>query len=194
MKIMIDRHLIRVLLPAVFAIGLLGGCGTTPLALTHADPQADFSRYNSLAVRATTHGAAVSPAARERIANFIVQELMACCSTRFHHIAIDSAQPQDLTLHLKLTVYDEGNRFARFMLAGLGSMQIHGQVELVDGQSSRLLSAGEAGKTFAWGGIYGAITGIEDIEKDFAKEVVKGFRESLGLGIADLAPATAQMP
>lgn len=67
------------------------------------------------------------------------------------------------------------------MLAGLGSMQIHAQVKMIDPKTGNLLSAGEAGKTFAWGGIYGAATGIEDLERDFAKEVVKGLTETLGM-------------
>ena len=165
------------LLLLVFATG----CATTPLVLTPADPQADLSVYKSLFIKTTAQGALVSRTAQERIKDLVRTELMGCCAQRFAQIAIDGTEPHDLVLNLKLTVYDEGNRFARLMLAGLGSMQIHAQVELLDGDSARVLTAGEAGKTFAWGGVYGAVTGIEDIEKDFAKEVVKGLRQSLGI-------------
>jgi hypothetical protein len=85
-----------------------------------------------------------------------------------------------MLLNVTFTIYDEGNRFARFMLAGLGGMQIHANVDIKDA-SGQLFAGGEAGKTFRWGGVYGAVTGIEDMEKDFAKEVVKGFREALGI-------------
>jgi hypothetical protein len=75
----------------------------------------------------------------------------------------------------------EGDRFARFMLAGLGAMQIHANVEIREAASAQQISGGEAGKTFAWGGIVGAIKGIEDLEADFAKEVVQGLRKALGI-------------
>jgi hypothetical protein len=114
-----------------------------------------------------------------RIKDLVKTEILGCCAQRFESIALDGTQPHDLVLNVKFTVYEDGNRFARLMLAGLGSMQIHAQVEMLDPKSGNLLTSGEAGKTFAWGGIYGAATGIEDLERDFAKEVVKGLRETL---------------
>jgi hypothetical protein len=179
MKRLIKQYAINNMLPLLVLMVLTSGCGTTALVLKSGDTQADFSKYKSLLVRTTTEGAAAPAAAQVRIKNFVTKELVDCCVQRFSRITMDSNEPHDLVLNLKLTVYDEGNRFARFRLAGLGSMQIHAQVEVIEGESARVLTAGEAGKTFAWGGIYGAATGIEDIEKDFAKEVVKGFRESL---------------
>ena len=103
------------------------------------------------------------------------------CKDRFENISVGDPDPQDLVLNVKFTIYEEGNRFARFMLAGLGSMQIHADVEIKDAASAQLISGGEAGKTFAWGGVVGATMGIEDLEADFAKEVVKGLIKALGI-------------
>lgn len=169
------------LLPGVVAVILLTACGTTPLVLTAADPRTDFSQYKSLVVETTAQGSSVSSSAQSRIKDFVKAEILECCAQRFERVALDTAEPNDLLLKVKFTVYEEGNRFARLMLAGLGSMQIHAQVEIVDTKSGNLLTSGEAGKTFAWGGVYGASIGIEDLEKDFAKEVVKGLRETLRL-------------
>jgi hypothetical protein len=169
------------LLPLLIVVAMMIGCGTTPLVLTTADSRTDFTQYKSLAVQIASQGALVSSSAQARIKEFVKTEILECCAQRFESISLDETQPHDLVLSVKFTVYEEGNRFARFMLAGLGSMQIHAQVEMLDPKSGNLLTSGEAGKTFAWGGIYGASIGIEDLEKDFAKEVVKGLRETLWL-------------
>ena len=175
------RTLWALILPVIIAVAIVAGCGTTPLVLKTADSRIDLSQYKSLAIETSTQGFSVPGSAQARIGELVKTEVLECCAQRFQSIALDATQPHDLVLKIKFTVYDEGNRFARFMLAGLGSMQIHAQVEILDPKSGNLLSAGEAGKTFAWGGIYGASVGIEDLEKDFVKEVVKGLREALRL-------------
>lgn len=58
------------------------------------------------------------------------------------------------------------------MLAGLGAMHTDANVSLIDPTDGRTLSKYEVTKTFAWGGFYGAGTGIRDIEDGFAKAVV----------------------
>lgn len=176
-----SRTLFVRILPIIVAIGLIVGCGTTPLVLTTTDPRTDFSQYKSLVVETAVQGSSVSSSAQTRIKDLVKTEILGCCAPRFESIGLDSAEPHDLVLRVRFTVYEEGNRFARLMLAGLGSMQIHAQVEILDAKSGNLLTSGEAGKTFAWGGVYGASIGIEDLEKDFAKEVVKGLREALRL-------------
>ena len=176
-----SRTLFVRILPVIVAIGLIAGCGTTPLVLNTADPQTDFSQYKSLVIETTAQGSSVSSSAQTRIKDLVKAEILECCAQRFERVALDTAEPNDLLLKVKFTVYEEGNRFARLMLAGLGSMQIHAQVEILDAKSGALLTSGEAGKTFAWGGVYGASIGIEDLERDFAKEVVKGLREALRL-------------
>jgi hypothetical protein len=170
---------VALILSAVVALALLVGCGTTPLILRTADPRVDFAQYKSIAIETNTQVSSLSSQAHARIRDLVKAEILDCCAQRFERVGVDATQPHDLILRIKLTVYEEGNRFARFMLAGLGSMQIHAQVEIAESKSGNLLTSGEAGKTFAWGGVYGASVGIEDLEKDFAKEVVKGLRETL---------------
>lgn len=162
--------------------GLFTGCGTTSLVLKPADPRINFTQYESLAIQTTAARGTVSNLAQTRISDLVKREILRCCPNRFKSVSLDSTEPHDLLLNLKLTIYEEGNAFARAMLAGLGAMQIHAQVEIIDPKSGNLLSAGEAGKTFAWGGIYGAMTSIEDLEKGFASEVVSGLQEALGIG------------
>jgi hypothetical protein len=69
---------------------------------------------------------------------------------------------------LQLSRYDKGNSFARAMLAGLGQMHIDGRVSVYQSPEHALVGEFDLAKTFAWGGIYGASTSIEDIEVAFA--------------------------
>jgi hypothetical protein len=67
--------------------------------------------------------------------------------------------------------YDEGDSFARAMLAGLGQMHIDADLCVSEYASKETLGTCEITKTFGWGGIYGAATRIEDIEDGFAQAV-----------------------
>ena len=109
------------------------------------------------------------------------------CPNRFQDISVNSGGKEDLIVKIRFTKYDEGNRFARLMLAGLGSMNIEADVEIIDGKSGNCICKGQAGKTFAWGGVYGTATGIEDLEKDFAQEVGKGIGEMLGTAAQNIS-------
>ncbi len=62
-----------------------------------------------------------------------------------------------------MTRYDKGSAFARFMLAGLGQIHVDATVSLRDPARDVSLGEYEVNKTFAWGGIYGASTTIEDV-------------------------------
>jgi hypothetical protein len=68
------------------------------------------------------------------------------------------------------------------MLAGLGGMKIHSDVIVKNPASDDAISRAEVGKTFRWGGIYGATTDISEIEKWFAEEIAKTFGGILGIG------------
>jgi len=76
-------------------------------------------------------------------------------------------------LRILITQYDEGNAFARAMLAGLGQIHIDGDVTLVDRTTGATLATYKVSKQFAFGGILGASTSIEDVEKGFAKSVAE---------------------
>jgi hypothetical protein len=58
------------------------------------------------------------------------------------------------------------------MLAGLGQIHIDADVILREYEKNESLAKYEVKKTFAWGGIYGGATGIEEVETGFARAVV----------------------
>lgn len=72
---------------------------------------------------------------------------------------------------LTITKYEKGNAFARSMLAGLGQIHINGEITVFAMPGRTTAGKFSISKTFAWGGIYGGTTNIEDIETTFADGV-----------------------
>ena len=85
--------------------------------------------------------------------------------------------PPDTTggsaMRILITSYDEGNAFARLMLAGLGQIHIDGDVTLVNRATGVTEATYKVSKQFAFGGLYGGTTTIHDVEKGFAKSVAE---------------------
>src|SRR5690606_42084082 len=75
-------------------------------------------------------------------------------------------------LQLRAAEMMAGNAFARAMLAGLGQIEIEADVFLIDA-AGKTVAQYEVSKNFAFGGIYGASTSIEDVEVGFVKSVVE---------------------
>lgn len=90
---------------------------------------------------------------------------------RFKEINSDDAMMSAVKATIVLKRYEKGNAFARAMLAGLGQIHIDGDLLLEDPEKKELLAKYEIKKTFAWGGIYGGTTTIEDVEVGFAESV-----------------------
>jgi len=167
----------------VAGLSVLTGCGTTAIVHKPADSPTVFDRYQTLAIKSSAaQGVVVSDAAQERVKDLVKENIEGkYCPNRFQSISTKEAQQDDLMLLIKYTTYDEGNAFARFMLAGLGGIKIHSDVEVKTSESDEAISRAEVGKTFRWGGIYGAPTDITEIEKWFAEEIAKTFAEIIGL-------------
>ena len=72
---------------------------------------------------------------------------------------------------LLLTRYDKGSAFARAMMAGLGQIHIDGDITVLEMPGRTTVGKFAISKTFAWGGIYGGTTTMEDIETTFADGV-----------------------
>jgi len=116
----------------------------------------------------------VSPQDLERIRMRIVNAIRSKQPARFQVMEATTsgdATPGTLDVTVQLTRYDKGNAFARFMLAGLGQIHIDGTVTLRDRTKDAVLGNYEVTKTFAWGGVYGVSTTIEDVEEGFAEGV-----------------------
>jgi len=89
-------------------------------------------------------------------------------------VAANAPQGDDpVKVKIVITRYDEGNAFARFMLAGLGQIRMEGDVIFTDAATGKQVGEYKVAKDFAFGGIYGGVTTIEDVEKGFAKSVAQ---------------------
>jgi hypothetical protein len=84
-----------------------------------------------------------------------------------------SGESHDYDINVLLTRYDKGNAFARGMLAGLGQIHIDADVSEFALPEKTKVGAFHIAKTFAWGGIYGMSTSIEDVEEGFAQGVAE---------------------
>ena len=57
------------------------------------------------------------------------------------------------------------------MLAGLGQIHIDGDVIFTDASTGQQVGAYKVSKDFSFGGLYGGVTRIEDVEEGFARSV-----------------------
>jgi predicted component of type VI protein secretion system len=85
-----------------------------------------------------------------------------------------AGEADDYDVNVVITQYEKGNAFARAMLAGLGQIHIDATVTVVSSSSGDTASEFTVKKTFAWGGLYGGVTGIEEVEPAFAEGVAAG--------------------
>ena len=146
---------------------MLSGCGTTV-------PKAEMSKEivspfkidaDDQPVVAISSGANVVMTDEERthLQGLVVEKLNA----RRMRNTVDGDAKQ-CRVSVTVTRFEKGNKFARAMLAGLGQIHIDADVVVEPAGGGDKLNAFKLSKTFAWGGMYGASTGIEDIEPVFA--------------------------
>jgi hypothetical protein len=84
------------------------------------------------------------------------------------------ATPKQFDIDVTITRYEKGSAVARAFLAGLGQIHLDALVKVTDQATHVPVSEFKLEKTFAWGGIYGASTSMEDIELAFADGVASG--------------------
>gem|GEM_PF-771377 len=186
------RNAVRVLPLFLLVACISGGCATSPGAVSAIAPLkqgVNLSTYSSLAVE--VQGAQLTPVDKERIRIRIVDAILKEAPTRFKGINLPTPVPPTLRASVTVTNYDKGNTFARFMLAGLGQIHIDAEVVLRDQETGDDLGRFGVNKTFAWGGIYGAVTRVEDVEDGFASAVANVLlgKDELVTGSARPQPA-----
>jgi hypothetical protein len=111
----------------------------------------------------------------ERVTQLVQNDLAAAYPTRVVLVGA-TATPGEVRVAMTFTTFDQGNAFARAMLAGLGQIHIAANVQLLDATSGAAVASYTVTKTFAWGGLYGGTTTIEDVEKGFAASVAVIFK------------------
>lgn len=89
-----------------------------------------------------------------------------------------AAEPEYYEFEVMIIRYEKGNAFARFMMAGLGQIHINAHVSVFTLPTREKYAEFDIDKTFAWGGILGASTKIEDVEPAFAEGIANAVVES----------------
>jgi len=158
------------LIACAAAIILIAGCATTapkPDFTKQIAPESQIAAKDEAKVQVEAGaGVTMIEAERIRMAEKIKQKIDA---RKVSNIRDVSAKTYEIKL--VMTRYQKGSAFARFMLAGLGQIHIDGDIAVYEMPGRTPVGNFSIGKTFAWGGIYGGTTDIEDIETIFADGV-----------------------
>lgn len=151
-------------------VALLAGCaGTVPKA-TFITPPAKDTRVragDSVKVSVlTSAGVEMLDGERLHLGEAIAQKL-----AEFQTLNAATGAPAAYEVEVVVSRFEKGNALARAVLAGLGQIRIEARVRLLMAENRSMVSAFVVKKTFAWGGMYGVMTGMEDIEPAFAEGV-----------------------
>ena len=150
----------------------LAGCASSGGAARAVEKSGDIARFKSLSVQTSVKNAPkLTPADQERIIRLVQERIRERNAGRFANVAAAPTDPMALQVKIGFTRYEEGSALARFMLVGLGQIHIDADVVLVDPATQSVLGTYVVTKTFAWGGIYGGVTTIRDVEVGFAEAV-----------------------
>lgn len=167
--------LMAVVVLALFVAGCAGTAGSVK-PLTAAVKPEILARYTKVALATSAQGDDVSKmtaADRERIAALVARKVKELAPNRLADFAATTTDAETLHVTIAFTRYDEGSAFARAMLAGLGQIHIDAEVTLEDRGLQTVIGKFNVTKTFAWGGLYGGVTRITDVEDGFAEAVAK---------------------
>jgi hypothetical protein len=155
-------------------LGLLSACAenaATPDTITALPPGSQAS----LKIANLTDEAAPGVVIADYDLQRILQRVKAEISGVHPDVWVPAGAPVAGATNVKIVItqYDEGNAFARAMLAGLGQIRMDGDVVFSDAATGQKIAEYKVSKDFAFGGLYGAVTKIEDVEKGFAKSVAQ---------------------
>jgi hypothetical protein len=117
----------------------------------------------------------------DRITSRVKSEIARAVPGALVEIATTADPPREgsnIKIKLVFTRYDGGSAFARLMLAGLGQIHIDADVIFLDGGTGEAIAKYQVSKDFSFGGIYGGVTKIEDVEVGFAKSVAEILRDN----------------
>lgn len=153
----------------IFAL-ILSGCATSggkPNYSRNLSPDARVISADKIKTEVTsTSQVTIAPYEKERFA----QKIDAAIRSRAQR---GTRTGRNYLIVVNLTKYKKGNAFARAMMAGLGSMRMEASVSLYSMPAKKLEGQFSMEKNFNWGGIYGAVTNIENVEEDFAKSLAE---------------------
>jgi hypothetical protein len=154
-------------------LAVFSGCAGTAPTAEFKSPIDSINRLcniDELNVKvAAADGVLLNDISRQRLESVLLQTI----NEKKKNAQCKATEKRSFVLNSKITRYEEGNAFARAMLAGLGQIHLDGEFVLLKLmlEKSQVLAEFNVSKTFAWGGVYGGSTRIEDVEPAFAEGV-----------------------
>lgn len=129
-------------------------------------------KFSDLVITVKPHNhVTLSQIDTDRMTKLIMEDIKTTSPNRFKTINTSVPSSNVLNATVAIKNYDKGSAFARFMMIGIGQIHIDADVTLADSLSNQKMAQYEVTKTFAWHGIYGAVTDIKDTEVGFCKAV-----------------------
>ena len=167
------RPILRLVATAFVLVGLAGCAGSVaPPTVVTALPDVQRSGLHLAGVTTQAgQGVAVRAGETDRISQLVVADIQALAPGM-----VDPAAARARALRIVITRFDEGSAAARFLLAGLGQIRLEGDVAIVDIGTNQAIAEYKVAKQFAFGGIYGGVTSMQDVEQGFAKSVAALFK------------------
>ena len=89
----------------------------------------------------------------------------------------DESGPDAYMVNVRITRYEEGSKFARFMLIGLGQMYLFGTVEVTQGYPPTVVRSGNFRKQYRVGGLIGGMASMRDITSKLGMAIAQGLWE-----------------
>ena len=167
------------ILPLLLLTFLLAACAgdiSKPVAVKSLDIAAKADLRVTDITGENRQGVVMTPSDIDRITEQVRAEIAGKFPNALAAATVGTTKAR---VKIVFTQYDEGNAFARFMLAGLGQIRIDGDVLLLAADSDIVLAQYQVSKQFAFGGLYGGTTTIRDVEKGFAKSVAEVLNDKL---------------
>jgi Domain of unknown function (DUF4410) len=155
---------------SLFLLAACAGSVSTPVSVQEMPPATKQSIHLVDVTAEAQTGVVMQPYELERIVSLVKADLATAGTPAAVQPAAAAADPP-AKIKLVFTQYDKGSAFARFMLAGLGQIKIDADVIFLDATTGQQLGKYQVSKDFAFGGVYGGSTTIEDVEQGFAKSV-----------------------
>ncbi|QEM67581.1 hypothetical protein FO488_05055 [Geobacter sp. FeAm09] len=163
------RNILCLLVIVVSSVA--AGCASSVPSAEFKKPIADAMRLcatdEAIIKLTTAEDVSIDDPSRQRLESRLQQAIQ----NKKKAVQCKSDVKRIFVLNSRITRYEPGSEFARFMLAGLGQIHIDGSFVLSLPPDEASAAEFFLTKTFAWGGMYGALTKITDIEPVFAEGV-----------------------
>lgn len=183
-KFLKDKGLTMIIKTVLILIPLLLlGCASTKGSIHSTkvfNSNLHYKEYDRLVFSIKDSDISLTKKVKNRIVDLVKQKIQ-----RRNQEAFDFAN--DLGRQLNVTIYfkeyDEGSIYLRALAHGLGQIHIEADLVIEDSLTHKVLAKYYVTKTFAWGGIYGVLTTIEDVEDGFAETIVSILLEEKDLEV-----------